>query len=99
MESKLLPPDLLSCEDESSPKNNISGQISSFNSDSMDRPSNCFTQLTCNGVPTSRKQTEAEENFSEQMRVSAFEPFGFAGGQKQISEFTLCEDESKNAVS
>ena len=65
----------------------------------MGSSKNCFAKLAGAGAPASRKQTEAEGFFSEQMRVSSFEPFSFVDGQQSISEFTLPDNELNNAVS
>lgn len=89
MESQLLPPDLLSCDDDSSPKNHINDQISCFNSDSTAASGDCFAKLQQDNAPESRKQNEAAETFAEQVRVSSFDPCCSVGGKAQIREFQL----------
>lgn len=91
MESKLLPPDLLSCEDESSPRNDyFTEQMRSFNSDSVeDLTAGCCAQHDGGRAPQSVEQNEAGESFFHRVQVSSFDAARPAGDVKQASGFRL----------
>lgn len=110
MESQLLPPDLLSCDEDASPgSQQINDQMSSLNSDSTAASNRCSVKVTRDQAPESRKQVGAQAIFPEGVRVSSFEPFCPADRQNTLSEFpfalakeaanvTEAQDEANNGM-
>lgn len=63
--------------------------MSSFNSDSVGNPTNCFGQHARSSAPGSLKQNEAGEMFLDRVHISSFDAAGPADGVKQTNNFEL----------
>lgn len=74
MESKFLPRDLLSCEEDSSPetKSNTGERLTTTSSDSVDNYNTTLPHYFCR-APDSEKQNEEGNSLFSQARVSAFD--------------------------
>jgi hypothetical protein len=96
IESKLLPPDLLSCEDETSPKNARNDMaFHMFRSD--DANNNSFEKF----MPTKGLSSCNMDNDEGNTSASSTGNYQHCGNQMQVSEFKVLVDEhdSSNCLS